>query len=528
MGDERGLLALVLHAHLPWVRHPEWETFLEESWLFEAITETYLPLIDRLERLAADGIPARVTLSLSPTLLAMLADPLLRERYVRHLESRIELAEREVARTRADAALHALAVRHHRSFTGAHRRVTHRRTGDLIAAFRRLADANVIRIITTAATHGLLPLLAPSPQAVRAQITVGLAELRRHLGRDAPGFWLPECGYFRGLDATLAAAGIRFVCVEADAILLADAPPARGVWAPVYCPAGVAAFARDPATSTQVWSAATGYPGDPAYRDFYRDAGFDLPYEYVRPYLPPTGERVALGIKYHRVTGPGDAKELYDPDRAAAVAHGHAAHFVQHCARTVERVAARGVDRPPLITAPFDAELFGHWWHEGPLWLELVCRELARDGRVAMITPDEYLDRHPTNQVTEPNPSTWGAHGHLEVWLTAENDWIVRHLYHAADRMTALARRHPSPDARTRRALDQAARELLLAQASDWPFMISRGTTVAYATKRVRDHLGRFTWLADAIDSGTLDDARLEAIATADNLFPTLDFRVYA
>jgi len=130
--------------------------------------------------------------------------------------------------------------------------------------------------------------------------------------------------------------------------------------------------------------------------------------------------------------------------------------------------------------------------------------------------------------VAEPNPSTWGAHGHLEVWLTAENDWIVRHLHHAADRMTALARRHPSPDARTRRALDQAARELLLAQASDWPFMISRGTTVAYATKRVRDHLGRFTWLADAIDSGTLDDARLEAIATADNLFPTLDFRAYA
>jgi 1,4-alpha-glucan branching enzyme len=524
---ERGLLALVLHAHLPWVRHPEYATFLEETWFFEAITESYLPLLEAFERLAEDGVPFRVTLSLSPTLLAMLTDPLLHARYLRHLESRIELAERELHRTRDDPRFHTLAMRYHATFTAARRRLADGRGGDLIGGFARLADAGLLRLMTTAATHGLLPLLAPTPQAVTAQLAVGVAEFRRVLGREPAGFWLPECGYYDGLDRALADARVRFVCVETDAVALASAPPVYGVYAPLYCPAGVAVFARDAAASAQVWSATTGYPGDPAYRDFYRDIGFDLAYEYVRPYLPPTGERVATGLKYHRVTGAGDRKEPYDPARATMTAAAHAVHYTKYCAGELTRVGA-GFDRPPLATVPFDAELFGHWWHEGPMWLEYLCRELAADGRVRMVSPDEYLDTYPTNQIAEPNAGTWGANGQLEVWLTEANDWIYRHLHHAADRMVALARRHPAAAGATRRALDQAARELLLAQASDWPFMISRGTTVAYATKRVTDHLARFVRLADEVERGTVDLEWLRAIEAADALFPTLDYRVYA
>ncbi len=527
MAGEQGLVALVLHAHLPWVRHPEHATFLEETWLFEAITESYLPLLETFERLTADEVPCRVALSLSPSLCAMLLDPLLQARYLRHLESRIELAERELHRTRDDARFQPLAARHHATFTAARRRLVDRHHGDLIGAFTHLADAGVVRLMTTAATHGLLPLLAPTPQAVTAQVAVGMAEFRRVFGREPAGFWLPECGYFAGLDTTLAAAHVRFVCVESDAVALASSAPAYGVYAPIYCPAGVAAFARDAAASTQVWSATAGYPGDPAYRDFYRDIGFDLAYEYVRPYLPPTGERVATGLKYHRVTGAGDRKEPYDPALARATAARHAAHYVGFCAGETARLA-EAFDRPPLLTVPFDAELFGHWWHEGPLWLELLCREIATDARLRLVTPDEYLDAYPTNQVTEPNPGTWGAHGHHEVWLTEANDWIYRHLHHAAQRMVVLARRHATAEGAVRRALDQAARELMLAQASDWPFMISRGTTVAYATKRVTDHLARFTRLADDVDRDTIDVAWLDAIAAADALFPSVDYRVFA
>ncbi len=527
MAGEQGLLALVLHAHLPWVRHPEHATFLEETWLFEAITESYLPLLETFERLAEDDVACRVAISLSPPLCAMLLDPLLRARYLRHLESRIELAERELHRTRGDARFQPLAAQHHAAFTAARRRLVDGSRGDLIGAFARLADAGVVRLMTTAATHGLLPLLATTPQAVTAQVAVGMAEFRRVFGREPAGFWLPECGYFADLDRTLAAAHVRFVCVETDALALASSPPAYGVYAPIYCPAGVAAFARDAAASAQVWSATIGYPGDPAYRDFYRDIGFDLAYEYVRPYLPPTGERVATGLKYHRVTGSGDRKEPYDPALAHTTAARHAAHYVEFCAGEVARLVD-AFDRPPLLTVPFDAELFGHWWHEGPLWLELLCREIAADARLRMVTPDEYLDAYATNQVAEPNSSTWGASGHHEVWLTEANDWIYRHLHHAAERMVRLARHHPAAEGAICRALDQAARELLLAQASDWPFMISRGTTVTYATKRVTDHLARFTRLADEIERDAVDGEWLDAIAAADALFPALDYRVFA
>ena len=527
MGAERGLLALVLHAHLPWVRHPEYPSFLEELWLFEAITETYLPLLATFERLAHDGVPTQVTLSLSPTLLAMLTDPLLRARYLRHLESRLELTERELHRLRRDPVFQPLAARQHAIFRDAWHRMADPGGADLIGAFADLADAGLLHLMTTAATHGLLPLLAPCPEAVKAQLAVGLAEFRRTFQREPAGLWLPECGYFHGLDHELAAAGVRFVCLETHALALAASPPVYGVYAPVYCPAGVAAFARDAEASGQVWSATTGYPADPAYRDFYRDIGFDLPHDYVRRYLPASGERAATGVKYHRVTGSGERKEPYDPARAEATAARHAADYAERCAATLGRVGA-GFDRPPLITVPFDAELFGHWWHEGPLWIELLCRELAGRGTVRMIAPDAYLDAYPTNQVTEPNAGTWGAAGHHEVWLTESNDWIYRHLHHDAARMAALARCHPAADGILRRALDQAARELLLAQASDWPFMISRGTTVDYATARVTAHLARFTRLADEIERETLDETWLQAVETADNLFPALDYRVYA
>jgi 1,4-alpha-glucan branching enzyme len=526
VGDERGLIALVLHAHLPWVRHPEYPSFLEELWLFEAITETYLPLLDAFERLARDGVGAQVTLSLSPTLLAMLVDPLLRARYLRHLESRLELTERERHRLRNDPVFEPLAARQHAIFGEAWRRMNDPGGADLIGAFADLADAGVLHLMTTTATHGLLPLLAQSPAAVKAQIAVGVAEFHRAFERAPVGMWLPECGYYPGLDRELAEAGVRFVCLETHALTLAASPPVYGVYAPIYCPAGVAAFARDAEASAQVWSATTGYPADPAYRDFYRDIGFDLPHEYVRHYLPASGERAATGVKYHRIAGSGDRKEPYDPALARATAARHAADYARRCAETVDRVGA-GFDRPPLITVPFDAELFGHWWHEGPLWIELLCRELGAGGAVRMIAPDAYLDAHPTNQVTEPNAGTWGAAGHHEVWLDQSNDWIYRHLHRDAERMTALARSHPEAEGLVRRALDQAARELLLAQASDWPFMISRGTTVGYATSRVTAHLGRFARLADALERDAVDEDWLHAVESADNLFPALDYRVY-
>jgi 1,4-alpha-glucan branching enzyme len=176
------------------------------------------------------------------------------------------------------------------------------------------------------------------------------------------------------------------------------------------------------------------------------------------------------------------------------------------------------------VVAPYDAELFGHWWFEGPMWMDLLFRKLHFDqDRIAPITPSEYLDRHPTNQLVEPCASSWGHNGYYEVWLNGTNDWIYRHLHHASRRMEALASRDPGPGTLQHRATTQALRELLLAQASDWAFILKTGTMVPYAVKRTTDHLLRFLRLADQIEAGVIDDAWLRDIEAQDNCFPDLD-----
>jgi 1,4-alpha-glucan branching enzyme len=523
----KGLLALVLHAHLPFVRHPEYEEFLEESWLYEAITETYIPLLRLLERAVQDQIPCRLTLSLSPPLLNMLDDALLQDRYVRRLERLIALAAKETARTRSDLAFYRLAQMYLELFTQARATFVDHYHCNLPQAFRQLQDAGVLEIMSCAATHGYLPLLHVNEKAVRAQVRIGIDEYQRFFTRAPAGIWLPECGYYPGLDEILQAYGIRYFIVDTHAIMYATPRPVYATYAPVYCPSGVAAYGRDADSSKQVWSSHEGYPGDPQYRDFYRDIGYDLDEAYIRPYLPPPGDRVPLGIKYYRITGHTNAKAPYDPQQARERATEHARHFVAERTQHAERFAEK-MDRPPLMVAPYDAELFGHWWFEGPWWLESVIRQAAAEpGTLQLITPAEYLQRFPTNQIATPAASSWGAHGYHAVWLSDANRWIYRHLHQAADRMVELAARFPQAEGLQRRALDQAARELLLAQSSDWAFLIEQGTAPQYATARVKQHLSRFTQLYETLCADRLDEAWLSTIASQDNIFPAVDYRVY-
>lgn len=524
----RGYVALILHAHLPFVRHPEHERFLEESWLYEAISESYLPLLRVLQGWHRDGIAARLTLTVSPTLCAMLQDPLLKDRYLRNLETLIDLAERETHRTHWERPFHDLAQLYlHRfrenraTWLGCH--------GDLVAALREFQDLGYLEIITTAATHALLPLLAAHPSSIRGQILTARDDYRRCFGRDPRGIWLPECAYVHGLEQTLQEAGLRWFMVDTHGLLHATPRPRHGVFAPVFTPNGLAAFGRDLDSAKQVWSRQAGYPGDGRYRDFYRDIGFDLEFDYVRPALPSPDLRGFTGIKYHRIAcDPQGEKQIYRPDEAWQAADQHAGHFLGARIEQTHRLADI-LGRPPLLVCPYDAELFGHWWYEGPTFLDLFMRKSACDQDVfRLITPFEYLRENPTQQVATPAESTWGEEGYYRVWLNETNEWIVPHLDVAMERMHALARRFPDPAPLLRRALNQAARELLLAQSSDWPFILRTGTNPGYARQRVTQHLLRFIDLHDQLTATRIDEARLAAIEASDNLFPDIDFRRWA
>jgi 1,4-alpha-glucan branching enzyme len=516
-----GYFSLVLHAHLPFVRHPEHEKFLEESWLFEAITETYLPLLQIMESWRREGVEAQLTLTLSPTLCAMLRDPLLQERYERHLQGLIELAEKEIHRTHWDRTFHELAwMYHHRFTTIRDAYVAYGR--DVVAAFRKFQDLGRLEIITTAATHALLPLMSNHPPAVRAQILTARDHYRECFGCNPRGIWLPECAYFEGAETFLQEANIRWFVMDTHGVLQAQPRPRYGVFAPVFTPNGLAAFGRDLESSRQVWSRHEGYPGDPRYRDFYRDIGFDLDFDYVRKYLPSPGHRGFTGIKYHRITGTGQ-KEPYNRTVALHTTNEHAGHFLNARVAQFEKLG-KVMDRPPLVLAPYDAELFGHWWYEGPEFLDCFVRKACFDQKgFSLITPEEYLRRQPTHQVAQPATSSWGEEGYFRVWLNERNEWIFPHLQVAQERMTELARAVTHPTPLIARALKQAGRELLLAQASDWPFIVRTGTSPEYARQRVQDHLARFLTLYQQIKRRRVSEKWLKEVEQRDNLFAEVD-----
>jgi 1,4-alpha-glucan branching enzyme len=539
-----GHLALILHAHLPFVRHPEHEHFLEEEWFFEATTEAYIPLLRMMLRLMDDRVPFKLTMSITPTLCAMLQDQLLCERYVRHLELLIDLTAREQKRTRKDPQLRELADFYFELFSENRRFFVEECKYDLLSVFGGLRQTGALEIIASAATHGLLPILQQqSHQAARAQVLIGRDMHVDVLGAEPAGFWLPECGYAPGLECILQEANLRWFVLDAHGLLFAKPRPRRSIYAPCYTPRGPAAFARDPCASRQVWSAHEGYPGNPAYREFYRDIGFDLQTAHLGRIA--RGTRKFSGVKYHRITGPGNEKQLYDRTAAENAAEKHAIHFLQQRREQILQIGE--LSFTPIIIAPFDAELFGHWWFEGPIFLEQFIRNTAKQSDLRLTTPSEYLAAHPTQQIVEAAASTWGENGHLAVWLDPSNAWIYPQLQAALQKMSKLARKYademvgqslrlpcaaspgdPPALQSADRVLKQLARELLLAQSSDWAFLMKTGTAREYATQRTIDHLARFNRLHDHFVANTTNEEFLRDCEWRDNIFPNVNWRYYA
>jgi len=356
---------------------------------------------------------------------------------------------------------------------------------------------------------------------------VGVSVYEETFGRKPKGFWLPECGYRPGDDYILKECGIKYFFTEIHGILHGVPRPKYGVYAPVYCKSGVACFGRDWESAKQVWSSIEGYPGDYWYREFYRDIGYDLDFDYIKPYIHPDGIRINTGIKYYRITGSED-KQPYEPEKAEQKASEHAGNFMFNRERQIEYLYDF-LKRKPIVVAPYDAELFGHWWFEGVMWLDYLIRKVRFDQKIfKLTTASEYLLENPRNQVITPSLSSWGWKGYNEMWLQGANDWIYPHLHKASQRMTELVKLYPNEeDGLRRRALNQALRELLLAQSSDWAFIMGTGTHTSYAVRRVKEHILRFTTLYEQIKSNSIDPLWLAEIEGKDNIFPNIDYRVH-
>jgi len=562
-----GAFGLVLHGHLPYVLpHGSWPH--GSDMLFECAGESYLPLLQVIDRLVSEGVSPRITIGLTPVLAEQLAHPDFKQQFGDYLVMRAQAAEQDREQFRKDGESHleGLAENWRKHFLSLHDCFLKEYGGDLIAAFRRLAEGGHVELMTSAATHGYLPLLG-ADECIQAQVKQAVVAHQRHFGQRPRGFWLPECAYRpryvwasplpdagpreprlrKGVEEFLAENGLSYFIVDTATLLGGAAAGVylerfaglqraweqfRASYRPgpvdiskssheVYLVSStdedrppVAVFTRDERTGLQVWSGDIGYPGDGWYLDFHK-------------------KRFPGGHRYWRVTSAKSdlgAKEPYQPSRAAERVPENADHFC-HLVHELLTAYHRERGRFGFVCAPYDAELFGHWWFEGSEWLYRVYKGLAANPAVELMTCAEYLDRATPEAAVALPESSWGQGGFHWVWLNEWTTWVWKHVYAAEAEMPRLARQAlASGDPVLARIVTQAARELVLLEASDWPFLISTWSARDYAERRAALHHEAFATLAEMAsrrargqELSAEDEKLLAEWERTDSLFPDLD-----
>jgi len=523
IGPVKGRLVFVMHAHLPYVLgHGEWP--YGASWLFEAAADTYLPLLGSLEALQTNGVRPALTLEFTPVLGEQLDDDRFRTGLVGHLTALIDAAIRNrddaAASGDAERVLTAEAWRDRYQATLGD---FERRDRDILSGFGALDAAGAIELFTCARTHGFLPLLG-SAERIRRQIGDGVEWFQARFGRKPRGMWMPECAYRPGgpwqpaaglppdgerpgVEAFLQAAGIDWTIIDAH-LVTAGAP--IGNYPPWSAAAGeglsphqiyalgdsmVAAFPRDPTTTVQVWSGDIGYPANPWFLEFHR-------------------RHHEGGLRYWRVTDREldiGEKAPYEPGRADAAVAEQGHHFARLVGETIANTVAAGVENP-VVLAPYDAELFGHWWREGVEWFAAARRELDAAG-ITVATASEALDTVGAAQAVRVPAGSWGDGGDFRVWDVPSTADLWRAIYAAEAGLEQAQAEDSGPERTLRTVLDQLRRTVLLIESSDWAFLISTGTAVEYATERWRGHAADaafLTGLAGQLAAGSSLDAEQE------------------
>jgi len=556
---KRGAFTFVLHSHLPYARNAGMWPHGEE-WIHEAIADTYIPILDSLNALVDEGIDFRLTIGITPILAEQLADESIINNFIQYAAERAAWASNDVARFEEEGNHQAkeLAKFYHHWYARHLTNFRDRYNRDILGAFKTLQDAGYLEIATSAATHGYLPLLSRD-SSVYGQIRTGVEVYRRRFGREPKAIWLPECAYRPayeesgngsvtrpGLESFLASQGLEVFFSEThtveggrpvgkaagEAIGLYGAVQRRykvtvtedtqtdpGTTFQAYwvgdAPGQVAVLGRNNRTGQQVWSGTYGYPGDYWYREFHRKDSVS-------------------GLQYWRIGGADvdlGQKPLYEPAEAQKRVVDHAAHFA-HLVEELLTGYASETGKFGIISSAYDTELFGHWWFEGADWLKHVLRRLSRSEVVELTTASRIIDEHAPARVLALPESSWGAGGGHFTWLNPDTEWMWPVIHKAERQMEELVAAYPNAAGIQRDVLNQAARELLLLESSDWPFLVTTGQAKEYAIERFNEHVSRFEALAEFAAAGeNLTDeqrAHLAELHEADNPFAAIDYREFA
>lgn len=551
-----GSFVFMLHSHLPFYRKAGMWPFGEEN-LYECMAETYLPLLNMIGELYDEGIKAKLTVGITPILAEQLNDEHLKEGFIKYLDSRIEAVSEDLQRYPNDTVAHSqhlkyLANYYFDWYSNVKNDFINKYNKDLITAFKKYQDLGCIEITTSAATHCFSPLMATDSN-LNGQFKIGSEASAKLFGKKSRGAWLPECAYrpgYEAIDSTgkkywrpavevaLQNNDIEYFFVESHQIeggvsvgsrrsigiygnieyIPLPPRPATGLttyeayWLPE---AQVAVMGRNDRAGYQVWSAADGYPGDGCYREFHK-------------------KDENSGMHYWRITSPstdlGD-KMLYDPVLALARIEENSEHYVNVLYHLFNDYKQAN-DKNGLIMVSFDTELFGHWWFEGIHFIKSVIKKLNQymPESIDRCTASEYLDQNPPTAAIALPESSWGQGGHFWVWQNHQTEWMWPIINAAEKRMENLAAKYETipEDKILHRALNQLARENVLLQSSDWPFLITTWQARDYAVERFRKHQDNFEHLAGMIEGNNIDEGYLSNLESIDNPFADIDYRAFS
>jgi len=529
--DSRYAISIVLAAHVPFVREHRKDDDLsqagEEGRFFEYVSETLLPLLGVLDRLESDHVPFCLGLAVSPILMFLLGDEHILNKYMLYTDKQIEFGKQEIERTSDNAGMNKLAQIYCDELLERRIAFTERYEKNILKAFDFYRRKGKVEILASSATNAFLPFIGHNAETLQAQMEIPVSGYRSYFINSPQGFWLPALGWTSAIEPYLKAYNFTYTIVDSHGLLYGKPLPEKGSFSPVKTPNGTLILARDFYAVREIEKISS----DDIYMDNTRDAGYELPPEMVSSFLNAEGERHKTGYKYWArayKSGGGKSAAVYNPQAASGRITEHARSFLENTVSRLEE-ASKHMEEPPISLYANNAGFFGNIWREGPQFIEALFRMAQGYRDLQFVTPSSYIFNRKLNslQVVAPEFSSLGVNGYAETWLDVSNDWIYRHLTRSMERMTELAERFPDDTGLKERALNQAAREILLAQSSDWPALLFRQDSTEYAGNQAGNALRNFTTIYEALGSNYISTEWLTTLERKHNIFPNINYRVF-